>query len=415
MKSQFCFRILGFRFTTDINVDILSNPLGAGQLFDMSYTHYTPHLKVFWFGIRVDYDVFQVSYTRSGANLLPYCTSAGGNEYFKRSKSAFNCSWGCWFDLGVFGISVADIPGKAFSLQVRAGIPWILDASGSISLYTDGLGFGFVPVNSAIDYRPDKQDEYVTDFSTKEVDEMIHHTPFDVVIGRYDYVEKEYSYNGNHEAVINPILYDSKENKCYEYSFCSESHRRLLNAEIGDETIFLENRIQPWNATLAIPGEINNEPVRANYYLYPGYKVSETAELYNINVKALSDKECYKAIGHLDCMTAKDIIVNSDPNVVRIDDYHFDDSWVCSALPKQHTYKVHKHRNDSATVTPPIQKLSNEELSCTIYSALGIYIGQGKYNLCSGQIASPENLPAGIYLVSYTIENETKTIKTINL
>lgn len=275
MRNQVRYRIFGLKFINDIEVDIRTNPdiNTIGLLFNMQYTRVRPHIKVYWFGIKVTYTQDIFSYHRYGTNLLPYCVSAGSHEYFKRDKSSSNFSWGGFLNLGFLGLNFTIDPGNSFRMNTYMGIPWLCDRNHGFEIYTDGLGFGFVPVNSAMDYHT-PESNFCINFADTLVTDLFKYSPFDVVIGRYESDERNPS-NNNHEEIINPIIYDTyaykNGNKYPLYmSLCPYIPRRLLNAEIGDESIYLENRQYPsmfYVSFLSIPLAVYLD-ISTPYYAY---------------------------------------------------------------------------------------------------------------------------------------------------
>ena len=409
MRNQFCFRILGLKYMSDVSVDVRSNPLGSGLLFDMTYTRCKPKLKVYWFGIRVDYTENKYSYSRRGEKLLPYCVSAGGNEYLSRNYA--NSSWGFFFNLSVFGLDLSSTQGNTFAVNTYAGIPWLFDLSDHFVLHTDGLGFNFVPVNSAIDFSSFDSAEYVTDFSKMDVQQVIEKTPFDVVIGRYGYVEKRYAYNGNHEAIINPVLYDN-QNNLWHYSFCEDVPRCLLNAEIGDEDIYLENRIQEWKAELAIPNHIVVSPNMAPYYLYASDNISTSVVKYaNPYIRALSDKREYISCCDIQCISNE--YPQSNGNAFLLHNYAFDYDYTCNILhqlPRLRTRTIPKFQN---VPNEYVTKNQNHICHCLIYTVYGVYVGEGMYDMDCEKLISDNVKSNGIYILSIMDEQRKYSVKIL--
>lgn len=303
MENQLNFRVLGLDFGTDFYIDLHSNPEGSGLLFNMYYGIHKPQINLYWFGVNIN-TVFEGSnYTRYGNGLLPYCVAPGGSEYVQRDERRCKQSWGLGLNvLNLFGLDMSVEPGSTFAMYTRVGIPWLLDISDDLVLHTDGLGFGFVPIRSAFDYGSFNDSYLNIDFTQIPVQNIMQDTPFDVLIGRVNN-ECGVAFNGNHEDVLNPILEYNTNNLPYNgevaYNFCGNMYKCLLNAEIGDDELYLDNNDLIWNARVSAYNSVHYGE-QAPYYTYYGSINSDyELEYKHPTVGAISRNDPYNVSAYL--------------------------------------------------------------------------------------------------------------------
>lgn len=250
--------VLGFRVSDNVSLDLRTNP---GYNKHLGYVH-SIH-QVAYIGL-LSGRIYPISRKENlcvdyvtNTNLLPYCVSAGGNEYtynYKMGNDLTHPKFSFSLDLGLvaFGVGMGD---GQLSIYGRGGIPWILNVGAGAGYYTDGLGFGFVPVQSAFDY---KRGRYALDenYVTLAKGELFANTPFDAVIGRIKGkgIDGDMSgfMNFNHEDVNNPSIKNrlcvlANANKTWQY-VTTDSISRLLAREIGDEELYLNNVFLPYHA-----------------------------------------------------------------------------------------------------------------------------------------------------------------------
>ena len=309
MENELKFTVLGLDFGTQLSIDIRSNPDGAGPLFDMYYGTYKSKIKLYWFGVRVTRTYEDYGYSRYGDGLLPYCTAAGGSEYMNRDRRLAKKPWGLWMDLGFLGLDMYMDPGSTYASFGRVGIPWLLDLSDELYVHTDGFGFGFVPVRSAFDYGDFDDPEINVDFTQMHPSDIMENTPFDVLIGRIrneDCSGADIAYNGNHEDVLNPVLEynpnrdDVSNSGEVNYSFCDVMPKCLLNAEIGDEDLYLNNNELVWDAAVSAYNTVIYDE-KTPFYTYEDYLCNDNSNLIMMHpsVGAVSREEPYMVAANL--------------------------------------------------------------------------------------------------------------------
>lgn len=413
MYNNLCFRVLGFTFGTDLEIDLRSNPEDCGNLFNISFRTYKPQLSLYWFGIRVESVYEGDPYIRDGCGLRPYCISPGGHEYVKRRKRIMKSPWGIFANLGFLGINLYFEPGSSFAMYNYVGIPWILDISNELYMHTDGLGFGFVPIGSAFDY--DNREDLNINYTTLPPSEVMSHTPFDVLIGRVK-SDSQAASNGNHEDVINPPLLEN--NSVIRYSFCDEMYKCLLNSEIGDDELYLECNHIFWNSKFSAYKTIHHNQY-APYYSYSNCVADASIELtqQHPTVGAISelkdDISCHSCDIQEYCNYPEDYDYYAG-------EYH----GVLCCVNHQPLYSPQKRDkgpnskdildNDCSHTTPNIStQNSTIEITCpnndiwsiNIYSLYGNLLLNEDFNGHKKNVQIPKNWENGIYIVTISSQN----------
>lgn len=256
MHAGFGVTVLGMRFDDVFNIDLRTNDPNSNTLGSVSCEHRFALIGLLSGRIYFssDIDVKRINYPNA-THLLPYCVSAGGNEY--AYSFGFDTDFpalGICVDLGIVGAGVSMGDGR-IEVGARLGIPWLLDASVYGGIRTDGLGFGFVPVQSAFDFRRG-QAALDVNFNELPVTSIFNETPFDAIIGRTKGVgvfgEMPDFTNFNHEDVYNHTIINqqndvSDKTKINSYT-TTDSICRILAREIGDEELYLNNAYLPYHA-----------------------------------------------------------------------------------------------------------------------------------------------------------------------
>ncbi len=310
--------------------------------------------------------------------------------------------------------------------MVGVGIPWLWNISDELCLHTDGLGFGFVPVRSAFDYGYFDDLEIDIDFTQIYPSQIMGNTPFDVLIGRM-HCESNIAYNGNHEDVLNPVLEyspnrtNASNNAEVKYSFCSTMPKCLLNAEIGDEDMYLNNNELVLDASVSACNTIiYNE--QTPFYTYNDclYNDSSNLSMIHPTVGAVSREEPYYVSANL-------LEYSNNPTYVDYWCDHYNANLCC--------YNFNPHRNArykdnkdydcnqimgynqisaAPTILSPGESISilfpQEEYNWTI--SLCNTLGGGIENLeCRGKekcVTIHPTTPAGIYILTALSESGGK-------
>lgn len=240
------FRILGMKFGVGFSARLNTNPLGYGELYRFSIESHHPTIRLFWFGIAITDAVDVISLHKDAKNTIPYCIVPGGNKYLTWVNNEKYSSFYFPFVGGELSKSDGCINATGY-----AGIPWLCDVEGSFKFCTDGLGFSFVPVVSAFDYQTTSYGDLYTDFVHGNKQSIFTRTPFDVLIGQYAN-DTKWHYNIDHERIINkPVRPNLSQTREIYSSLVTNSYLdtvRVVNRIIGDEDLWLNNIIKPWEA-----------------------------------------------------------------------------------------------------------------------------------------------------------------------
>ena len=278
-----------------IKFNLNTNPNGSGLVFHASNGRYFHTLDVYWFGIGVQTNYLPMfADNQYAVNAKPYCTSAAGiysvgenvDDYF--SDSQFKLS-GFWlFNLASWNTNI--INGCAFS---NGHIGWngFSSLNVDMDLCSNGTHFGFVPLQSALDYGNGLNLPLNHNIKNENINDKLSRTPFDVIIG---YAHDDYPRNHSHSNEYNdPLIYnvtgqaapnclaeeininDPNIAKNYSYAYYDadlvtncEVKRSLMCLEIGDEQMYLENWTLNREATFQTQYDmLVNE--RNPYYEYP--------------------------------------------------------------------------------------------------------------------------------------------------
>lgn len=369
-NNKFWFQILGLKFSSEILMHLQTNPEGNGTISKMGIIKRRPRLEIGWFYIRIGEDIIETNDTQIGLNSRPYCVSPGG--YCGAFENERSLSYGILY----------------------CGIPWVLNFGIESVLYTDGFGFCLIPVASALDYNTSELNLNYSEISNLE---LMENTPFDVIMGRTGY--NGFTYNENHENLINPVLLSSETYDPLYYTE-SQARERLLNAEIGDMDLYLENAVLDYRASISV---VNNVYLgRAPYYEYPSNDMTSIAHPY---IKAVSKEVDYVDSGLLEGFFNGD---NSDINQVGSYDIP-----ICGLDPsyikqRRDSSAFERYDDNKISIYPTFiskgAKLTIELPTCESYTvALFDIYGNNIYQQTitkeNSTIMIPNNIPNGVYIV----------------
>lgn len=237
------FDFLGFRWNVNIDVLLQTNPQGSGNLGEYRITKQVPRLRIIDRRLLLVHENREEIYRKKiGTNLISYCVAPGGNIYY--SQDAYNS---LLFPLGVSWFYGTYVSGD-IGLNVHCGLPWLLGAGATSHLHTDGLGFGFVPIQSALDYQYGTLNLY-ENYETLNKSTLFARTPFDVVIGKLP-LNSSARCNDAHSAIINLPTSSPL------YQLYPQDTSYILNNIIGDENLWLDNMYKPWSATYSSAGNL---------------------------------------------------------------------------------------------------------------------------------------------------------------
>ncbi len=162
-------------------------------------------------------------------------------------------------------------------------LAYLVTANFDYSLCSDGLNFGFVPVQSALDYDVLGTNPLNLDLGAGSgitLATRLANVKASVITG-YDSGDEDVTANHSHVGFRNDLVNNINRNDTNTYVSCigvdNAVARGFLNAEIGDEELYLENCELPWTAAYQAQFDIhvNDRSPYYEYVSFPGaYKVS---------------------------------------------------------------------------------------------------------------------------------------------
>ena len=273
ITSETYLRILGTKIlSNELNLIVNTNPAGTGRVFysDLTVAHWKIKLK--WFGVKLVWwtnYLFQIDKTVQ--NVEPYCVMPGSNNSID-GVVGLNNRFNSFNLLDFFGFQVVSGNGN---LNVSSQMQHSFFGSPNVSFnaYSDGFDFGFIPTYSSFDYNNGNGFNLDHPILNEPIIDNLNETPFDVV-----YTNPTDS-NWNHLEEQNPAL--SVCSTCL--STGDPIRSRLLNREIGDDSLWLENF--PTNYASPIECErdmmVNERNIYYNYDSQPSLVSQFDINQYN--------------------------------------------------------------------------------------------------------------------------------------
>lgn len=256
-KMDLFARVLGFKLPiSKSDFKLLTNPNGSGTFYSAAVGTFTLNIKLKLFVIDFN-NTFGSIYSDNqiALNVKSYGTSAGGNFSASLGKIISPKSYSlskCWF-LNIFSYDLTSYK-DCFVLQSHVGWNGFASVNLEFSLCTDGTTFGFVPLQSALDYGNGMNLALDHNIEDEDINIKLSRTPFDVIIG-FPGNKNEGHLNYRDERIFNITGADATncqyasvnlgDGRCAYYNadlynYC-ENQRGLLCLEIGDEELYLEN------------------------------------------------------------------------------------------------------------------------------------------------------------------------------
>ncbi len=230
--------ILGLEFNFfERDQELFLNPNGSGTLTDFRRAFTFPTLNLIWVNvppflilpwIEINLVTNTTTSTRNGVDLEPVCSRNGGKIgdgdgiIWRSKKGHMNLA------LNLINIATGEcsIDGR-FSFLLNP-------VTSRTDIFSDGLVMNFGPVGSAMmddDFYQNFRNGNVVDFDrdyNADLEATFDDTPFDVIMGMLPEVD-DHLWHGQLE---NYLLPDSLSNG---------KVARILNLEVGDDTLFIEN------------------------------------------------------------------------------------------------------------------------------------------------------------------------------
>lgn len=240
-------------------LNLYTNPNGTGTFYSAALGNFTIKIKLKFWKIKIN-NTYSNFYNDNqiAVNVKPYCVSAGGKFYSgielpstvaKTKGYSLSNKW----LLNVFDYSFNNDGAGCVSFKTHIGWQGFSSLNFDYRLCSDGFEFGFIPLQSALDYGNGLNLPLNHDIRGEAIGTKLPRTPFDLMIGYPDannvnHEENNYHlnyrdepvYNITHHPAINcsaPATYFSAD----AASNCNNVIRSLLCAEIGDEDMYLEN------------------------------------------------------------------------------------------------------------------------------------------------------------------------------
>lgn len=267
-----------------INLQLNTNPNGNGKLYNFNAGFWLPKIKLYMFGVRLKNASYSsmCDFEEFGYGLKSYCVNAGGiysldylqpghqsHTYNSNSKWAF-----------LFSVKNNNNGNGYYEFQSSVGNPYFSSLNANFSIYSDGFHFGFIPVQSSIDYNGFPNNPLDLNLVGNIANPSImKHTPFDVVIGINKGKEIKNSDTFDYTDINNlyhVFIYDINSD-LYSYclknklNFC-DKQIRILNTEIGEDRIWLDNTTfnQAKDISISATTSINVNTFKNPFYTYLG-------------------------------------------------------------------------------------------------------------------------------------------------
>lgn len=273
------------------NLKVLTNPDGDGKILQANAGTYGIRIKLKWFGIKVYVGYNSVLNIQDYANTKPYCVSAGGTHGSKGAVSnvpgtnGFNLSNNYWV-FNLFSYNLTNDGAGCLKLKSHLGWNGFVSANVNFDLCSDGFKFGFVPVQSALDYGTLGTIPLNTNIEALNINTKLANIPplVDVIVGYPDQglgglANNEHTTYRNDEIRNLTNIAPPFPNFFNTYFSCINNTPRVvrgfLNLEIGDEELFLENNILPYNAEYKVEYDLHVNQ-RNPWYEYPSQPYTTT-------------------------------------------------------------------------------------------------------------------------------------------
>lgn len=247
------------------NVELRTNPDGYGITAGFNHGIYVHHISIRKWRIKIEDDFIPVLAQIHLGGAKPYCVKSGGIQDAQRVPlgiAKFTDGFGRTFFPNFTFVNNND---GHYTLSASANG---FAAFGHVSdIYSDGFHWNFVPTWSALDYQND--DNLSPNIRDENINDKLSKTPFDVITGIFEVNQYSnvYKFNRSHLHLRNDPLIDSN-NYYVLYKDCDHRNVRMLNREIGDDELYVENRVLRWHTLYDAQRAIHVDE-RSPYYAYP--------------------------------------------------------------------------------------------------------------------------------------------------
>jgi hypothetical protein len=441
-----------------IKFNLQTNPDGNGRVFYASAGVNTYSLNVYWFGIGV-----QTTYvptfedSQFAVDSKPYCTRSAGYYLPGENKditgffpqSNWNLSGYYLFNLASWNTTVSN---GCFELSSHVGWNGFASVNTDLSFCSEGLHFGFVPLQSALDYGNGLNLPLNHDIQNENINTKLDRTPFDLIIGYTDGNNHDHSkdyydpliYNVTGQPAPNCLAEENNINdpeiaKNYSYAYYNadiegecEVKRSLMCLEIGDEQMYLENWTLNRDATFQTQYDLLvNE--RNPYYRYQSQNPVQTG------YDGIYSKEAPFIITSTGSALYRTDATNSPSGIGFEYNNNFSGPWdfldeemdICTndyAQGKSYTFeeetvveenevyaKLYPNPNNGQSVMLEYDFLSDDKVNVQLFEVSGKKVFEIR-NLTGGANSTSlelSKLDSGMYLVNIFNASERKVIRLI--
>jgi hypothetical protein len=278
-ETELYARVLGIKVPVfGADLEARTNPNGNARVFKANMGSYSIRIKLKWFGVRIHVGYNSLLYQEDGVNTLPYCVNAGG--FVQGIRLVRSVADNNDVDvLGLFHYNHTITGNGCVTLDSHLGINGYASVNFDYSLCSDGTRFGFVPVQSALDYGTlgtlplnlNLENDPALPIATKLANVA---AGVDVMIGWPNSITRTNNNSNFEHTDFRNDLIRNLTGSTSTYHSCTMTggdpnvQRAILNLEIGDEELYLENVTLPWTADYQAEYDIHvNE--RNPYYEYP--------------------------------------------------------------------------------------------------------------------------------------------------
>lgn len=273
-KLETYARIFGIKIPLfGVGLGLRTNPDGNGKVLNANAGLYRVRIRLRWFGIRISIGYNSMLDRVDYAHTRPYCTSAGGIFATDKPLVGYgsHVSPNPWLFNLIPSTTTNDGHGCVL-FDTHLGWNGFLTAHLDYSLCTDGFQFGFVPVQSALDYG---KGDLPLNFNIErdhDINTKLNNIPkeVDVIVGipgAFDDLNPRNPLNRSHVGFRNDDIrnltnavppFPNFENtyfSCIDHD--ARVRRGFLNLEIGDEELYLENNNLTYNAEYKIEYDLH--------------------------------------------------------------------------------------------------------------------------------------------------------------
>ncbi len=250
-------KILWFKVRIiDGNLTMLTNPNGAGLLYNQYVGFWRYKIKFKWFGVRLTSRLDLVTNRNEFADVLPVCTSPGGYYSNGLEKVIGNSTFNHSYELSqytlfnLFAFKSGSDGNGCWNFSAHVGVNGFASINTNIQACSDGLHFCFVPIQSGLDFGTlGVAPALFHDIENDPIATKLASTPFDVISGMASTDPSSIMPNMSHLYVKYEYNEGLLMTTNFTYGSCATIYGHWLNREIGDDYLYLDNLDVAWSST----------------------------------------------------------------------------------------------------------------------------------------------------------------------